>query len=165
MAGVFPLQSDEAYYFAYGSNLSTEQMLARCPNSVPVALAYLPGYEWIINKRRYANIVLRPDQSGGCYGVLYKIGTAGGTESDKKRLDGEKDTGISTSAGDEEPSTVEAWVYIDKKRVLPGVPWDEYVHRMNKGIDEAVRVWGLPESFVQVMREYVPQEVEKTVES
>lgn len=31
-------------YFAYGSNLSVEQMAARCPAARPVALGYVRGY-------------------------------------------------------------------------------------------------------------------------
>ena len=33
-----------AVYFAYGSNLSQEQMLARCPSAEVVGVARLPGY-------------------------------------------------------------------------------------------------------------------------
>ncbi|KAI1486705.1 hypothetical protein F5X96DRAFT_217738 [Biscogniauxia mediterranea] len=46
-------------YFAYGSNLSTAQMRARCPASEPLALAHLAGWSWIINERGYANIVIK----------------------------------------------------------------------------------------------------------
>ncbi|GKT46700.1 uncharacterized protein ColSpa_06881 [Colletotrichum spaethianum] len=44
-------------YFAYGSNLSPTQMALRCPSSVPVGLAHLPDYTFIINSRGYANVV------------------------------------------------------------------------------------------------------------
>lgn len=47
----------EILYFAYGSNLSTRQMLDRCPQSTCIGLARLPGWKWIINSRGYANIV------------------------------------------------------------------------------------------------------------
>ncbi|KAF9773190.1 hypothetical protein IL306_009036 [Fusarium sp. DS 682] len=53
----------EVLYFAYGSNLSTEQMRRRCPYSTPVGLAYLKGWKWIINARGYANIVQLPVDS------------------------------------------------------------------------------------------------------
>lgn len=47
----------EILYFAYGSNLSTKQMLDRCPDSTPIGIGHLPGWAWIINERGYANIV------------------------------------------------------------------------------------------------------------
>ncbi|KAI1631384.1 hypothetical protein F4809DRAFT_632546 [Biscogniauxia mediterranea] len=50
-------------YFAYGSNLSTAQMRARCPVSEPLALAHLAGWSWIINERGYANIVKNAEAS------------------------------------------------------------------------------------------------------
>ena len=33
------------YYFAYGSNLSKKQMLARCPDSKAMFSATLPNYQ------------------------------------------------------------------------------------------------------------------------
>ncbi len=58
------------FYFAYGSNLSPEQMTGRCldsptTSSTPVAIARLDGWRWIICQRGYANIVpsLPPAQS------------------------------------------------------------------------------------------------------
>ncbi|KAI3559431.1 AIG2 family protein [Colletotrichum abscissum] len=44
-------------YFAYGSNLSPTQMSLRCPASTPLGLAHLPDHTFIINARRYANVV------------------------------------------------------------------------------------------------------------
>ncbi|KAK1727975.1 AIG2-like family protein, partial [Colletotrichum acutatum] len=44
-------------YFAYGSNLSPTQMSLRCPASKPLGLAHLPDHTFIINARRYANVV------------------------------------------------------------------------------------------------------------
>lgn len=50
------------FYFAYGSNLSPEQMAGRCVDSpttsaIPVAVARLDGWRWIICQKGYANIV------------------------------------------------------------------------------------------------------------
>lgn len=70
-------------YFAYGSNLSSTQMASRCPRATAVGLAHLPGWDWIINERHYANVVRRPtqkngkikkkDECPGVYGVLYRL--------------------------------------------------------------------------------------------
>ncbi|KAM0474391.1 hypothetical protein ACHAPX_007728 [Trichoderma viride] len=47
----------EILYFAYGSNLSTDQMRERCPYSTAVGLGKMTGWKWIINRRGYANVV------------------------------------------------------------------------------------------------------------
>ncbi|KAL0930954.1 AIG2 family protein [Colletotrichum truncatum] len=64
-------------YFAYGSNLSPTQMALRCPSSEPIGLAHLPGYNFIINDRHYANIVPSPGPADptdpGVYGVVYTL--------------------------------------------------------------------------------------------
>ncbi|KAG8165935.1 hypothetical protein KVR01_004487 [Diaporthe batatas] len=96
-------------YFAFGSNLSSTQMRARCPGAEAVGLAYLPGYEFIINERGFANVVTttanhhhHPNSSStnttapagegggdvvggvvGVYGVLYRLASA----AEKARLD------------------------------------------------------------------------------
>ena len=44
-------------YFAFGSNLSSTQMRSRCPGAAAVGLAFLPGYDFIINERGFANVV------------------------------------------------------------------------------------------------------------
>lgn len=48
-------------YFAYGSNLSPEQMARRCPDSIFLGKATLPGYRWQANERGVANAVMDPD--------------------------------------------------------------------------------------------------------
>ncbi|KAL6871879.1 hypothetical protein J3F83DRAFT_732934 [Trichoderma novae-zelandiae] len=91
----------EILYFAYGSNLSTEQMRQRCPYSTAVGLGKISGWRWIINERGYANIVKQADdvdvgEGGGqgqgkgkreeeshVYGMLYLLPT-----EDEDRLDG-----------------------------------------------------------------------------
>ncbi len=47
----------EIIYFAYGSSLSTTEMLQRCPNATPIGLGLLPGFAWIINSGGHANVV------------------------------------------------------------------------------------------------------------
>ena len=46
-------------------------------------------------------------------------------------------------------------VYIDRKRVTPGRPREEYVYRMNRGIEDAVAC-GVPEEYVSgVIRGFI----------
>jgi len=70
-----PFPADEILHFAYGPTMSPTTMQSHCPSAVPVSLAYLPGWRWIINSRGVANIVrllpsafetyLRESASGG----------------------------------------------------------------------------------------------------
>ena len=50
------------YYFAYGSNLSTTQMMQRCPGSAVVGVAVLDGWGWFTNERGFANVADGPDR-------------------------------------------------------------------------------------------------------
>lgn len=46
-------------------------------------------------------------------------------------------------------------VYIDRKRVSEATPKEEYVYRMNRGIEDAVKM-GVPGAYVkEVMRRFV----------
>ncbi|GJC95769.1 AIG2 family protein [Colletotrichum higginsianum IMI 349063] len=203
-------------YFAYGSNLSPTQMALRCPSSVPVGLAHLPDYTFIINSRHYANVVRVAPTSGthavaapggsnssssssggdnssdpqtspanpGVYGVLYILPPA--DEAVLDRCEGvpyayQKEnllvtvvsaTGPNGGGNDDDDSiarprngaTIAALVYVDNDRVEPSTPWDEYVDRMNRGVDEATRLFGLPAGYVDhVIRPYIPASEEASV--
>jgi hypothetical protein len=180
----------EVLYFAYGSNLSTEQMRQRCPYSTPVGLAYLKGWKWIINARGYANVVQLPIDSDedtpdaeenkqltprakgkekemekavdedGVYGLLYLV-----PPEDEERLDGYEGVPWAyqkfqvdvkwASAKKDEDETLRALVYVDSERVEEDVPRDEYVGRMEEGIEDVVENWGLDEDYAErVMRRF-----------
>jgi gamma-glutamylcyclotransferase (GGCT)/AIG2-like uncharacterized protein YtfP len=65
-------------YFAYGSNMNTQQMHERCPNSRPIGPAVLRGYKVV--ERKYADIDKSPDSTVN--GLVWEI-----AESDLKVLD------------------------------------------------------------------------------
>ncbi|KAH6658056.1 hypothetical protein BKA67DRAFT_557043 [Truncatella angustata] len=168
-------------YFAYGSNLSSTQMSQRCPHATAVGLARLDGWDWIINERRYANIVRAPtsDPSSspekqehglgvnddpvdaghhpGVYGVLYRLPPA-----DEAALDACEGVPfaynklvLAVSELDpetlEEARRVEALAYVDLVHVLPRAPWPEYVGRMSAGVREARERWGFPVWYVEMV--------------
>ncbi|KAL6851026.1 hypothetical protein ACO1O0_008152 [Amphichorda felina] len=157
----------EIIYFAFGSNLSTAQMLSRCPESVPIGLGYLQGWGWIINSRGYANIVKMADNNraepapttstdGGVYGLLYLLPPA-----DEDKLD--RHEGVPWAYGKEHmsmlrvnddrgkplesPETVTALAYVDAQRTKGDLPRTEYVDRMERGIKEAVEEWGMDADY------------------
>ncbi|KAM3471725.1 hypothetical protein MY8738_009184 [Beauveria namnaoensis] len=67
-------------YFAYGSNIHVSQMAERCPRSLFVGAASLPGHQWQINERGVANIV--PSPSHRVEGLVYLV-----DREDEKTLD------------------------------------------------------------------------------
>ena len=173
----------EVLYFAFGSNLSTVQMLQRCPSSVPIGLGFLPGWRWIINDRGYANIIprsqlsspfweafkestgLRPlgGEEDGVYGLLYLL-----PSQDEEALDvcegvpwayGKMVMDVER-IGDENGRKVEgqgcsALCYVDEQRVQGNRAKEEYKERMERGIREAIGDWGLDEGYAQRMREWL----------
>ncbi|KAM3515430.1 hypothetical protein MY11210_000992 [Beauveria gryllotalpidicola] len=67
-------------YFAYGSNIHASQMAERCPRSLFVGAASLPGHRWQINERGVANIVEAPNHR--VEGLVYLV-----DREDEKALD------------------------------------------------------------------------------
>ncbi|KAI6352382.1 hypothetical protein MCOR25_009451 [Pyricularia grisea] len=52
---------------------------------------------------------------------------------------------------------VPALIYVDRHRVKPSMPREDYVARMNRGIEEAQARYGLPEGYVQrAIRPFIP---------
>ncbi|KAL8787803.1 MAG: hypothetical protein Q9213_001990 [Squamulea squamosa] len=167
---VQPRMSGSTYYFAYGSNLWLQQMALRCPSSYYVGIARLTNYRWIINNRGYANIVQSTDSTDIVYGLVYKL-----TGKDEKQLD--LNEGVPwaytketmsidfwpSKHGEEldlarDPEKTQLLVYIDRKRVDEHRPRDEYVHRINMGVHEVVKM-GIPQRYVDdVIRKFIPTE-------
>ena len=54
-------------------------------------------------------------------------------------------------------------VYIDRNRTTDHKPKDEYVYRMNRGIEDGLKA-GIPKDYVdQVMRQFIPEKVSEEV--
>lgn len=131
-------------YFAYGSNLWTHQMSARCPSSTIIGTAVLPSYRWVISCRGYANVV--PSMPDECYGVVYSI-----TDEDIEILD--EYEGVPTYYQKEmlevkmldDERLLKTLVYVDL-RLEEGTAGREYVGRINNGLRDAK---GIPEEWVK----------------
>ena len=57
-------------YFAYGSNMSAEQMAVRCPGAVAMAVAKLDDWQFIINQLGAA--ALRRAEGKAVWGVIWR---------------------------------------------------------------------------------------------
>jgi cation transport regulator ChaC len=137
-------------YFAYGSNIWKKQMHDRCPNHRYVGYAILKGYRWIISARGYANIIKSsPDV---VHGVVYEI-----SDSDETSLDTHE--GVNGGSYQKEWLIVEidgvptsCLVYVDPTK-KEGIPKNEYIERINKGIEDAE----LPSGYVKkYIRKFMP---------
>lgn len=85
------ITASDRLYFAYGSNLSPEQMAHRCPDSIFLGKATLRGHRWQVNERGVANAVPVPRKDSSkkgqrdeavVEGLLYAVSAA-----DERRLD------------------------------------------------------------------------------
>ena len=134
-------------------------MNRRCPDNELVGLGILLGQEWIINERGYANVVRSTKDP--VYGLVYKI-----SPSDEEKLD--KFEGVPESytkhimkiglqsENGEEKSVEQALVYIDKKRTEEGKPREEYIFRINRGVDDA-SARGMPKWYIdKYIRKFIP---------
>jgi gamma-glutamylcyclotransferase len=166
-------------YFGYGSNLWLKQMEIRCPKSSFIGLGRLLSYKWIISERGYANVVevrnsthTNETDDHEVWGLVYEL-----SKSDEERLD--LNEGV-PYAYTKENLDVELWepknenktdefidvskdhqskkmlVYIDRKRTREFKPKNEYIYRMNRGIEDALKL-GVPQSYVdRVLRKFIP---------
>lgn len=125
----------------------------------------------IFLERGYANVVPDPGSVDDVvYGLVYTL-----TSSDETALD--RNEGVPHVYSKEMMSVdfwpsqqggevdvrdtsrgIEVLVYIDRRRVGGDVPKEEYVHRMNMGICDALAA-GVPQGYVDtVMRSFIPLE-------
>ncbi|KAK6542375.1 hypothetical protein TWF694_006332 [Orbilia ellipsospora] len=173
----------EKLYFAYGSNLSFEQMAKRCPQSRFIGRGRLYQHQFQINERGYANIVYLGSRNPDAFvdGLCYLLAQNDETNLDraegvptaysKKILDIEffpapisllgrllteivqrpilptplQQLATQTSVGGE---ITQALVYLSSDYVQPGLPWDEYIQRMELGLQNALAL-GISSAYVE----------------
>lgn len=75
---------EKLYYFAYGSNLLIEQMVKRCPESLPLTQGILRDYKLVYKANPSGRGVADVIESKGdkVYGAIYEV-----TANDLKKLD------------------------------------------------------------------------------
>ena len=62
------------FYFAYGSNMDTAAMAARCPRSIPAGLARLPRHRFALMKQGFATVARDPRRD--VWGLLWTLALA-----------------------------------------------------------------------------------------
>src|SRR6201998_889583 len=135
-------------YFAYGSNLSVEQMALRCPDATNPRPATLADHDWLINQRGVATV----ERFAGTHvhGVVWDL-----SDRDLTTLDSAE--GLpQRSRRDRFPVRTpdgpsDAWVYIDH-RVETGAPRPGYLEMI---IDGAIH-HRLPSGWIDFLRRWDP---------
>ncbi|KAK6512774.1 hypothetical protein TWF506_008941 [Arthrobotrys conoides] len=184
----YQAHTGETLYFAYGSNLSFDQMAKRCPQSCYIGRARLHGYQFQINERGYANVVKAKRQRSGLFveGLCYRL-----QREDEGRLDRAEGVPIAYIKEEKEieffpaqaallgrtatdlvqyPTPINqdrqqaqngegeaalAMVYLSTKYVTPGLPWDEYITRMEQGLHQALQLGVSPEYIENEVRPFL----------
>ncbi|MHC1711374.1 MAG: gamma-glutamylcyclotransferase family protein [Solidesulfovibrio sp.] len=152
----FTGKQNRQYYFAYGSNMNKEQILARCTTPVTIAVARLPdhriGFYGYSKTWDGAVETLVPAPGRELWGVLYELHFL-----DLDRLDGWQDVRLDGSGAyfhypvrviDTEGTTHTALLY--KKDILgaPQPPSREYLDYIIQGAGER----GLPSDYREALR-------------
>ena len=154
------------HYFAYGSNLWTGQMRARCPSAEVVACCSLPDWQlsFVQPHERWgggvAGIVRAPGER--VLGMLYRL-----SEADLRALDGHEPTARTdgywreevevelVGAADAPPGARRSrcWVYIGA--VHEGAPFAPSL-RYLQTIVRGAREHGLPEDYIAWLQAEFP---------
>ncbi|MEH3134278.1 MAG: poly-gamma-glutamate hydrolase family protein [Mycolicibacterium neoaurum] len=135
-------------YFAYGSNLCTDQMAARCPDARGPVRAMLADHDWLINERGVATI--EPAAGAEVHGVVWRI-----SDADLAVLDRAEGIPVryrrdrATVRTDDGPR--DAWIYIDH-RIEPGAPRPGYLERVIAGASHH----GLPQRWLDFLDRWHP---------
>jgi hypothetical protein len=139
-------------YFAYGSNMSLEQIKGRCPSCEFKGVAVLNGKKVVCNKLsknkidHFAGLVDSPNDQ--VMGVLYQL-----SSDDISSLD-DREKGYHRSTGKffvEEIGTrrqIDCFTYLVTNPVTPHRPSAEYLDRILKGC----RDHKLPQEYVEKLQ-------------
>ena len=151
------VEDEKRLYFAYGSNLSLDQMRKRCPGHQLIGIAVLANHRVVCNKAKRdgvnycAGIIESPGDE--VLGVLYKL-----TARDLERLDDEEGCYAGTEhyyrdAGDfyvknrATGEVINAFTYYVARPVAPKKPAPEYAEIIFQGC----RHHGFPDEYVKNM--------------
>lgn len=133
-------------YFAYGSNMDSEQMAHRCPGAETVGVGVLQDYRFVINERGYAT--LRREAGAETPGLLWRLDPA--HEEALDRYEGYRGglydkcfRAVRRDIGEE----AQALVYIDHRNQRLGVPKEGYLERIVAGAE----LHGLPAAHIRML--------------
>jgi hypothetical protein len=136
-------------HFAYGSNMHRAVMKRHAPAAVPLGVARLAHYRFVITADGYASIA--PARAHSVHGVMWRL-----TPRDRVTLDGWENIAAGLyraeilpvdAAGGRRP----ALVYIARPRP-PGRPKPGYMEIVVR----AARDWAMPSGYIASLQEWLP---------
>jgi gamma-glutamylcyclotransferase (GGCT)/AIG2-like uncharacterized protein YtfP len=141
--------TNQELYFAYGSNMNTDQMKERCGNGFKaVGPAQLNNYEFGFDKNGYANI--RPKQGEYVWGFIWEIET-----SCIKSLDQYENypntynrENVSVTKNGQ---NLNVFVYIQSAEKFGGAPLGDY---LNNKIIPGAKENKLPQEWIRKLEQY-----------
>jgi len=159
-------EDEKRLYFAFGSNLSLDQMRKRCPGHQLVGTAVLSNHRVVCNKAKRdgvnycAGIIESPGDE--VLGVLYKL-----TPRDLEGLDDEEGCYACTKhyyrdAGDfyvrnlATGETINAFTYFVAKPVPPQKPATEYAEIIFEGCHDH----GFPKEYIKKLERWFLMDAE-----
>ncbi len=136
-------------YFAYGSNMLTERLQARCPSAKFAGVAYICGYELRFSKRSIdgsgkATIVESKGSSEKLYGALFEIDSndlSALDEAEGKGYTRENNFCVFDINNDQKIMTT---TYIAEKEEAGLLPYDWYKDLIITGAKQS----GLPQGYI-----------------
>lgn len=154
-----PVGPTDEMYFAYGSNLSEREMLAKAPNARAEGLAFLPGYRLVFTKhsmmRRCDAASIERSACSMVWGLLYSIPSRDAVGLAKREGGyARREVAVWRSAEppDDDPQRVDAYTFVGKVPCLRGCgPAPEYVRLIVDGASAR----GLPEEYVASIESHV----------
>lgn len=141
------MSSPVRLYFAYGSNMSREQMARRCSNARPLGLGTASGFKFLINRRGVATIV--PSHDKFVHGLLWEL--SGRDEIQLDQYEGVANgcyfkREIVTNVAEQKVSAL-AYVATDD---APGAPRSGYLERIVSAATEL----GLPAVYLEELESW-----------
>ncbi len=137
-------------HFAYGSNMHRGVMRRRAPVAVPVGMARLADYCFVITSDGYASVA--PARAQTVHGVIWRL-----TPRDRVTLDLWESIGAGQyraeilpvlQGGRRQP----ALVYVARRRTV-GRPKRGYMEIIVK----AAREWGMPAKYIASLQRWLPK--------
>jgi len=142
-------------YFAYGSNLDTEQIRRRCPSAHGICTATLAGYRLAFTGRSGlwggAVATIEPDPDCTTWGALYTLSEADSAELDRWEGAPHAYERIMVDAITNDGQVVPAVTYRKRDR-REGKPTAAYVKRIRAGY----KAWGLPSWRLEALVDVQP---------
>lgn len=151
------------YYIAYGSNLYTEQMMARCPDAELVGTSVIPDYR-LLYKGKWNESWLTIERCGGRHVPVAIWRVSRRDEMMMDRYEGypvlyyKADLVLpEVDCGDSRLENVRAFVYIIQSDNIPSIPSADYVEECVEGYRRFGFDTGLLDEALEETRRLVAQ--------